>query len=138
MLQEFKEFIVKGNAFDLAVGVIIGGAFGAMAGSFVTDIMMPPLGLVTGGTDFSNLFLTLKEGAAPGPYASLEAARQAGAVTLNLGLFLNTVVNLVIVGFVLFLMVRAINVARRPAPEAPAAPPENVLLLREIRDSLKK
>ena len=138
MLQEFKEFIVKGNAFDLAVGVIIGGAFGAMAGSFVSDVMMPPIGLVTGGTDFSNLFLTLKEGTSPGPYASLAAAKAAGAVTLNLGVFVNTVINLAIVGFVLFLMIRAINAARKPAPAAPAAPPEDVLLLREIRDALKK
>lgn len=138
MLEQFKEFIVKGNAFDLAVGVIIGGAFGAMAGSFVSDVMMPPIGLVTGGTDFTNLFLTLKQGATPGPYASLAAAKAAGAVTLNLGVFLNTVVNLVIVGFVLFLMVRAINVARKSVPAAPPAPPEDVLLLREIRDSLKK
>ena len=138
MLEQFKEFIVKGNAFDLAVGVIIGGAFGAMAGSFVSDVMMPPIGLVTGGTDFSNLFLTLKEGATPGPYPSLAAAKAAGAVTLNLGVFLNTVVNLVIVGFVLFLMVRAINAARKPVPAAPPAPPEDVLLLREIRDALKK
>ena len=138
MLQEFKEFIVKGNAFDLAVGVIIGGAFGAMAGSFVSDVMMPPIGLITGGTDFSNLFVTLKEGASPGPYASLAAAKAAGAVTLNLGVFLNTVINLVIVGFVLFLMIKAINTARKPALAAPAAPPEDVLLLREIRDALKK
>lgn len=141
MLKEFKEFIVKGNAFDLAVGVIIGGAFGAMAGSFVSDIMMPPIGLLTGGTDFSNIFLTLKEGGTAGPYASLAAAKEAGAVTLNVGAFLNTVVNLVIVGFVLFLMVRSINAARRPAPAAPAPPPptpEDVLLLREIRDALKK
>ena len=141
MFQEFKEFIVKGNAFDLAVGVIIGGAFGALAGSFVTDIMMPPLGLVMGGADFSNVFATLKEGATPGPYASLAAAKAAGAVTLNVGLFLNTLVNLVLVGLALFLMVRAINVARRSAPEAQAAPaptPEDVVLLREIRDALKK
>jgi large conductance mechanosensitive channel len=135
MLQDFKEFVVKGNAFDLAVGVIIGAAFGAMAGSFVTDVMMPPLGLVTGGTDFSNLFLTLKEGATPGPYASLAAAKEAGAVTINLGVFLNTVVNLVLVGFVLF---RAINAARTPVVAPPAATPEDVLLLREIRDALKK
>ena len=141
MFQEFKEFIIKGNAFDLAVGVIIGGAFGAMAGSFVTDIMMPPLGLLMGGADFSNVFATLKEGATPGPYASLAAAKAAGAVTLNVGVFLNTLVNLVLVGLALFLMVRAINVARRSAPEAPPAPaptPEEVVLLREIRDALKK
>jgi large conductance mechanosensitive channel len=138
MLQEFKEFIVKGNAFDLAVGVIIGGAFGAMAGSFVSDVMMPPLGLLTGGTDFSNLFVTLKAGATPGPYPSLAAAKTAGAVTLNVGVFLNTVVNLIIVGFVLFLMVRAINAARRPEAPAPAQTSEDVLLLREIRDALRK
>ena len=138
MLQEFKEFIVKGNAFDLAVGVIIGGAFGAMAGSFVSDLMMPPLGLVTGGTDFSNIFVTLKEGATAGPYASLAAAKAAGAVTLNVGAFINTVINLVLVGAALFLMVRAVNAARTPPPAAPAAPPEDVLLLREIRDALAK
>lgn len=142
MFHEFKEFIVKGNAFDLAVGVIIGGAFGAMAGSFVSDVMMPPLGLLMGGTDFSNIFVTLKQGTkAAAPYATLAAAKDAGAVTLNVGAFFNHVINLVIVGFALFLMVRAINVARRSAPEAPAAPapaPEDVLLLREIRDALKK
>jgi large conductance mechanosensitive channel len=139
MLNEFKEFIVKGNAFDLAVGVIIGAAFGAMAGSFVNDIMMPPLGLLMGGTDFSNIFVTLKDGATvPGPYPTLAAAKEAGAVTLNIGTFLNTVINLVIVGFVLFLLVKTINAARRPAAAAPAAPPEDVLLLREIRDALKR
>jgi large conductance mechanosensitive channel len=140
MLSEFKEFIIKGNAFDLAVGVIIGAAFGAMAGSFVNDIMMPPLGLVMGGADFSNVFVTLKDGAkAAGPYPTLAAAKDAGAVTLNIGTFLNTLVNLVLVGFVLFLMVKSINAARRPAPAAaPAAPPEDVLLLREIRDALRK
>ena len=142
MLKEFKEFIIKGNAFDLAVGVIIGGAFGAMAGSFVTDVMMPPLGLVMGGADFSDIFVTLKDGAkAAGPYATLAAAKDAGAVTLNIGSFINTVVNLVIVGFVVFMLVKGVNAARKPAPEAPAPPPptpEDVLLLREIRDSLKK
>ncbi|MGD9906028.1 MAG: large conductance mechanosensitive channel protein MscL [Vicinamibacterales bacterium] len=139
MLQEFKEFIVKGNAFDMAVGVIIGGAFGAVAGSFVNDIMMPPLGLVTGGTDFSNLFLTLKEGASPGPYASLAAAKEAGAVTVNVGTFINAAINLVLVGAALFLMIRAVNAARTPPPAPPpAGPPEDVVLLREIRDALKK
>lgn len=142
MLKEFKEFIVKGNAFDLAVGVIIGGAFGAMAGSFVNDVMMPPLGLVMGGADFSDIFLTLKDGAkAAGPYATLAAAKDAGAVTLNIGSFINTVVNLVIVGFVVFMLVKGVNAARKPAPEAPAPPPptpEDVLILREIRDALKR
>ena len=139
MLQEFKDFIVKGNAFDLAVGVIIGAAFGAVAGSFVNDIMMPPLGLVTGGTDFSNLFVTLKQGATPGPYPTPAAAKAAGAVTLNVGLFVNTLINLLLVGAALFLMVRAVNSARTPPP-APAAPatPEDIVLLREIRDALKK
>jgi large conductance mechanosensitive channel len=139
MFQEFKDFIVKGNAFDLAVGVIIGGAFGAMAGSFVSDVMMPPLGLLMGGTDFSNIFLTLKDGAnAAGPYATLAAAKDAGAVTLNVGSFLNTAVNLVIVGFVVFMLVKAVSAARKPAPAPPAATPEDVVLLREIRDALKK
>ncbi len=139
MLQEFKDFIVKGNAFDLAVGVIIGAAFGAVAGSFVNDIMMPPLGLVTGGTDFSNLFVTLKQGTTPGPYPTPAAAKAAGAVTLNVGLFVNTVINLMLVGAALFLMVRAVSSARTPPP-APATPatPEDVVLLREIRDALKK
>lgn len=142
MMQEFREFAVKGNAIDLAVGVIIGGAFGAMAGSFVNDVMMPPLGLVMGGADFSDIFLTLKDGAkAAGPYATLAAAKDAGAVTLNIGSFINTVVNLVIVGFVVFMLVKGVNAARKPAVEAPAPPPatpEDVLLLREIRDALKR
>ena len=139
---EFREFALKGSVVDLAVGVIIGGAFGAMAGSFVNDVMMPPLGLVMGGADFSDIFLTLKDGAkAAGPYATLAAARDAGAVTLNIGSFINTVVNLVIVGFVVFMLVKGVNAARKPAPEAPAPPPptpEDVLLLREIRDALKR
>ena len=138
MFQEFKDFIVKGNAFDLAVGVIIGGVFGAVVTSLVGDILMPPIGSILGGVDFSNLFATLKEGAAPGPYASLAAAKAAGAVTLNYGAFINTLVNLVIVGFVLFMLVKGVNTARKPAPAAPAATPEDVVLLREIRDALKK
>ncbi len=138
MFQEFKDFIVKGNAFDLAVGVIIGGVFGAVVTSLVGDILMPPIGSILGGADFSNLFATLKEGAAPGPYASLAAAKAAGAVTLNYGAFINTLVNLVIVGFVIFMLVKAVNAARKPAPAAPAPTPEDVVLLREIRDALKK
>ena len=138
MFQEFKDFIVKGNAFDLAVGVIIGGVFGAVVNSLVGDILMPPIGSILGGADFSNLFATLKEGATAGPYASLAAAKAAGAVTLNYGAFINTLVNLVIVGFVLFMLVKAVNAARKPAPAPPAPTPEDVVLLREIRDALKK
>jgi large conductance mechanosensitive channel len=137
--SEFKEFATKGNVVDLAVGVIIGGAFGAVAASLVADMLMPPLGLLVGGADFANLFATLKEGVPPGPYASVAAAKEAGAVTLNFGVFLNTIVNLLIVGFALFLVVRAINAARSPAPAAaPAGPPEDIVLLREIRDALRK
>lgn len=142
MFQEFKDFIVKGNAFDLAVGVIIGGVFGAVVNSLVGDVLMPPIGAVIGGVDFSNLFMTIKDGAkAAGPYATLAAAKDAGAVTLNFGAFLNTLVNLLIVGFVLFMLVRAVNAARRPVPAPPAPPaptPEDIVLLREIRDALKR
>lgn len=142
MFQEFKKFIVQGNALDLAVGVIIGGVFGAVVTSLVNDVIMPPVGLLVGGVDFSNLFVTLKEGAkAAGPYVSLAAAKDAGAVTLNLGAFLNTIVNLVLVGFAVFMIVKAANSARRPEPAAPAAPPptpEDIVLLREIRDALRK
>lgn len=139
MFQEFKNFIVKGNAFDLAVGVIIGGVFGAVVSSLVGDVLMPVVGAATGGADFSNLYVTLKEGATAGPYASLAAAKEAGAVTVNYGAFINTVVNLVIVGFVLFVLVKSVNAARTPPPPAPApSTPEDVVLLREIRDALKK
>ena len=138
MFQEFKDFIVKGNAFDLAVGVIIGGVFGAVVNSLVGDILMPPIGSILGGVDFSNLFATLKDGATAGPYASLAAAKAAGAVTLNYGAFINTLVNLLIVGFVIFMLVKGVNAARRPAPAPPAETPEEVVLLRQIRDALKK
>ena len=138
MFREFKNFIVKGNAFDLAVGVIIGGVFGAVVNSLVGDILMPPIGSVLGGVDFSNMFATLKDGATAGPYASLAAAKAAGAVTLNYGAFINTLVNLVIVGFVIFMLVKGVNAARRPAPASPAETPEEVVLLRQIRDALKK
>lgn len=138
MLQEFKDFIVKGSAFDLAVGVIVGGVFGAVVNSLVGDILMPPIGSILGGADFSNLFATLKDGATAGPYASLAAAKAAGAVTLNYGAFINTLVNLAIVGFVVFMLVKAVNAARRAAPAPPAETPEDVVLLREIRDALKR
>ena len=139
MLKEFKEFALKGNVLDLAIGVIIGAAFGKIVDSLVKDIIMPPIGLLTGGRDFNNMFAVLKEGATAGPYATVEAATKAGAVTLNYGLFINTIIVFLIVAFVLFLLVKAYNQAKKSEPPAPpAATPEDVLLLREIRDALKK
>jgi large conductance mechanosensitive channel len=119
MVKEFREFAVKGNVVDMAVGIIIGGAFGTVVKSFVDDVMMPPIGLLIGDVDFADLFLTLKGGATPGPYETLEAARDAGAVTLNLGLFFNAAVSFLIVGFAVFLLVKSINRMKRETP-APA------------------
>ncbi|MGC2518974.1 MAG: large conductance mechanosensitive channel protein MscL [Burkholderiales bacterium] len=141
MLKEFKEFAMRGNVIDLAVGVVIGAAFGKIVDSLVKDVIMPPIGLALGRVDFSNLFVVLKEGVQPGPYATLDTAAKAGAVTLNLGLFLNTVVSFLIVAFAIFLLVKAINRLKRQqeaASPTPAEPPEEVKLLREIRDLLKK
>jgi large conductance mechanosensitive channel len=120
MLKDFKEFVMRGNVLDLAVGIIIGAAFGSIVKSLVDDVLMPPLGLALGNVDFSNLFLVLKEGAkAAGPYTTLAEAKAAGAVTLNLGLFLNSVVAFVIVAFAIFLVVRAANrFQTKPAPPA--------------------
>lgn len=114
MLKEFKEFIAKGNALDLAIGVIIGAAFGAIVNSLVNDVVMPVVGLLLGKVDFSNLFVVLSEGSKPGPYATLTAAKAAGAVTLGYGLFINAVVSFVIIALVVFLLVKAINKLRRP------------------------
>jgi large conductance mechanosensitive channel len=102
MLKEFKEFAMRGNVVDMAVGIIIGAAFGAIVGSFVADVIMPPIGLLLGNADFANLFVVLKEGTAAGPYASLAAAKEAGAVTLNLGVFINTVINFLIIALAVF------------------------------------
>src|SRR5438876_3165840 len=113
MLHEFREFAVKGNVVDLAVGVVIGSAFGKIVDSLVKDLVMPPIGLALGKTDFSNLFVVLKNGVQPGPYATVEAAQKAGAVTLNIGLFLNTMVSFVIVTFAIFLLVKFMNSLRR-------------------------
>ena len=124
MLKEFKEFAVKGNVVDMAVGIIIGGAFGTIVKSLVSDIIMPPIGLLLGGVDFSDLFLTLKEGATAGPYATLAAAKEAGAVTLNLGVFMNGVISFLIVAFAVFLLVKGINQLRRQQEEAPPPPAE--------------
>jgi large conductance mechanosensitive channel len=124
MLQDFKTFITRGNVIDMAVGIIIGIAFGLVVNSLVKDIIMPPIGLALGNVDFTNLFVTLKEGLTPGPYPSLAAAQQAGAVTINYGTFINAIVNLLIIAAaVFFLIVRPI--ARMQAlkkVEAPAAP----------------
>ena len=137
MIKEFREFAVKGNAIDLAVGVIIGAAFGKIVSSLVEDVIMPPLGLLLGRVSFADLFVNL----GPTAYPTLAAAKEAGAPTLNYGLFLQAVVNFVIVAFVVFLIVKAINAAKRKeeaAPEAPAPPAEEIVLLREIRDALKR
>jgi large conductance mechanosensitive channel len=122
MLKDFRSFILRGNVIDLAIGVIIGVAFGAVVKSLVDDVIMPPIGLATGGIDFSNKFVVLKDGAAAaGPYASVSAAKAAGATTLNYGIFVNNVVSFLIVGFCAFLLVRAVNRLIHPA-EAPPPP----------------
>jgi large conductance mechanosensitive channel len=141
MLKEFKEFAMRGNVIDLAVGVVIGAAFGKIVDSLVKDVIMPPIGLALGRVDFSNLFVVLREGAQAGPYATVDAAAKAGAVTLNAGLFLNTLISFFIVAFAIFVLIKAINRLKRQqeaAPAAPAEPPEEVKLLREIRDALRK
>ena len=109
MPKDFKEFILRGNAVSMAIGVIIGIAFGTIINSLVNDILMPPIGLLLGKVDFSNLFVVLKEGAASGPYLSLGAAKEAGAVTLNYGAFVNTIINFLIIALVLFFIIRAVN-----------------------------
>jgi large conductance mechanosensitive channel len=124
MLQDFKAFIMRGNVIDMAVGIIVGIAFGLVVNSLVKDVIMPPIGLALGNVDFTNLFVVLKEGLTPGPYASLAAAQTAGAVTINYGAFINTVVNLLIIAAVVFfLIVRPVAKlqARKKAGE-PAAP----------------
>jgi len=120
MFKEFKEFAVKGNVVDMAVGIIIGAAFGAIVKSLVSDMLMPPLGLLLGNVDFSNLFVVLKEGATVAPYASLDEAQKAGAVTINYGLFVNSVISFVIVAFAVFMLIRSINRLKREEVAAPA------------------
>lgn len=121
MLKEFEKFAMRGNVVDMAVGIIIGGAFGTIVKSLVDDMLMPPLGLLLGGVDFSNFFVVLKEGATHAPYASVSSAKAAGAVTINYGLFLNSVISFVIVAFAVFMLIRAINAMRLRNEEAPAA-----------------
>ncbi|HET6420849.1 MAG TPA: large-conductance mechanosensitive channel protein MscL [Geobacteraceae bacterium] len=118
MLKDFKEFAMKGNVVDMAVGIVIGAAFGAIVKSLVSDLLMPPIGLILGKTDFTNLFAVLKEGTPASPYIALSDAQKAGAVTLNYGLFINSVISFLIVAFAVFLLIRAINRMRRQE-EAP-------------------
>ena len=139
MLKEFRDFALKGNVVDMAVGIVIGVAFGAIVNSAVADLLMPLLGLVTGGVDFSQVMLILREGTPPGPYPTVAAAKEAGAVTLNVGQFINFVINFVVIAFAMFLVVKAMNAARRPAlAAAPNAPSREEALLTEIRDLLKR
>ena len=123
MLKEFREFAVRGNVVDMAVGIIIGAAFGTIVKSLVADVIMPPIGLLLGNVDFSNLFIVLKEGAnAAAPYASLAAANEAGAVTLNYGTFINTVISFLIVAFAVFMVIRSMNKLKRKQEEPPKEP----------------
>jgi len=136
MLKEFKEFAMRGNVLDMAVGVVIGAAFGKIVTSFVNDLLMPPIGLLLGKVDFSDLYLNLSGGA----YPSLAAAKEAGAATLNYGLFLNTVIDFAIVAFAIFLLIQQVNrVMKKPeaAPAEPPPPTKDQILLTEIRDLLK-
>ena len=122
VMKEFRDFAIRGNVIDMAVGIIIGAAFGPIVGSLVGDVIMPPIGLLLGNVDFSNLFVILKDGVVAGPYASVAAAKEAGAVTINYGTFVNTIINFVIIAFAVFLMIRVINRLKREQP-APAAAP---------------
>lgn len=137
MLKEFKEFISRGNVIDLAVGIIIGAAFTAIVNSLVNDIIMPPIGLILGGIDFSNFYINLSGES----YDSLTAAQEAGAATINYGLFVNAVIKFLIVAFAVFILVKQVNRFRRKQEDAPAPPPEpsrSEVLLAEIRDLLKR
>jgi large conductance mechanosensitive channel len=122
MFKEFREFAMKGNVIDMAVGIIIGAAFGTIVNSLVQDVIMPPIGLLLGNVDFSNIFVVLKEGKVAGPYASVAAAKSAGAVTINFGVFINTLISFILIAFAVFLLVRTINKLRRQEEAPPAAP----------------
>lgn len=138
MLKEFREFAVKGNVLDLAIGIVIGAAFGRIVQSFVDDVLMPPIGLLMGNADFSEMFAVLKVGAVPPPYPTVAAAKAAGAVTLNYGMFVNTLISFLIVAFAVFLLVKVVNRLRRQQEAAAPVTAEEVLLLREIRDALRR
>jgi large conductance mechanosensitive channel len=135
MLKEFKDFAMRGNVVDLAVGFILGGAFSTIVRSLVNDILMPPLGLLLGGVDFTNLFITLGDA----DYETLAAAQEAGAATINYGMFINNVIAFVILAFALFMIIKAMNSTKKKeeaAPETPPAPSKEEVLLTEIRDLL--
>lgn len=134
MLDEFKKFITRGNVLDLAVGIIVGAAFTSIVNSLVSDIIMPPVGKIMGGIDFSNFFINLSEG----NYATLKAAKEAGAATINYGVFLNQVINFLIVSFAVFVIVKQANHFRKKQEEIAPPPPRTEVLLEEIRDLLKK
>ena len=141
MLKEFKEFALKGNLVDMAVGLTLGAAFGAFAASFVADIFSPPLGLLLGGVDFGNMFIVLRDGVPPAPYATIAEAKAAKALVLTYGVFLNAVINFLIVAFAMFMVVKAMNRLRKKqeaAPAPPAPPTAEVVLLTEIRDLLRR
>lgn len=121
MLQEFKQFAMRGNVVDMAVGIIIGGAFGTIVKSLVDEVIMPPVGLLLGGVDFADLFVTLRDGAMAGPYSTLAAAREAGAVTLGYGLFINSVISFMIVAFAVFMLIKSINKLQPKVPEPEVA-----------------
>ncbi len=136
MLDEFKKFAMRGNVVDMAVGIIIGGAFGKIISSFVADVIMPPIGMLMGNVDFSQLFINLSDTA----YATLAAAKEAGAPTINYGTFLNTVLDFLIIAFAIFMVIRGMNKMKKKEeekPAEPAKPSEEVQLLTDIRDALK-
>lgn len=139
IVQEFKQFALKGNVMDMAVGIIIGGAFGKIVSSLVTDVVMPPIGKLMGGVDFSNMFIALDP--QKGPFKTLADAKAAGVATLNYGLFINTVIDFAIVALAIFMMIKGMNAMRKredAKPVAPVEPTADVKLLTEIRDLLKK
>lgn len=145
MFKEFKEFAMKGNFVDMAVGIVIGAAFSTIVKSFVDDIIMPWVGVLTGGVDFSNMFLVIDGPESSAAYPTIEAAAEAGAVTMNYGLFINALVTFLIVAFALFMVIKGMNAAKAAAEEkeaeeaaAPSEPSEDIKLLREIRDALAK
>ncbi len=141
MMKEFKAFALKGNMLDMAVGIVIGGAFGTIISSLVKDIIMPPIGLMMGGVDFAEQFILLQAGDTPAPYLSLAAAQEAGAVTMNYGLFFNAIISFLIIAFSVFMLVRQYNRLKAEEEAAPKPPPEPAkeeVLLTEIRDILSR